>query len=283
MAVATDRPLSKWRNFAAWSAVGGLVFVVTVAVSSWLGHGDALDELLRSGSVDPKAALALLLTMLVLGISSRNTPLGWRSFRNFVLLSAAAGTVAALVLTGFRPLADAGAFGAMNASRWTAAAVGLVLMFLAALISLLPSAARRGWTRLDAEQIETLGERSHLLFLSWITIAAMGVMLILLGLAGPGSVLPAEAALAGALLLAAVVTALSFFVWRLMDELDRTLSYETGNMAFYLILFFGGGWAMLAHLGFVAAAAPLDWLTMFTVIIFVASFIAAGWRKLLTL
>jgi len=39
---------------------------------------------------------------------------------------------------------------------------------------------------------------------------------------------------------------------------------------------------MLAHLGFVAAPAPLDWLTLFIVLLFVASVVAAGRRKLLT-
>ncbi|MGK6319900.1 hypothetical protein [Sphingomonas sp. DT-204] len=39
---------------------------------------------------------------------------------------------------------------------------------------------------------------------------------------------------------------------------------------------------MLAHLGFVAAPAPLDWLTMIFMQMFVATFIAAGRRQLLT-
>jgi len=60
------------------------------------------------------------------------------------------------------------------------------------------------------------------------------------------------------------------------------LSYETGNMAFYLTLVVGGGWALLAHLRFVAAAAPLDWLTMLTAVSFVAGVITAGRRKLLS-
>jgi hypothetical protein len=85
-----------------------------------------------------------------------------------------------------------------------------------------------------------------------------------------------------ALVLIAVLTALGIAAWRLSDELGRTLSREAGNMAFYLILLLGGGWAMLAHLGVVAAPAPLDWLTLFAVLLFVASFIAVGRRKLLT-
>jgi hypothetical protein len=39
---------------------------------------------------------------------------------------------------------------------------------------------------------------------------------------------------------------------------------------------------MLAHLGFMAGPAPIDRLTLFTLLLFVASFIAAGGRKLLT-
>jgi len=68
---------------------------------------------------------------------------------------------------------------------------------------------------------------------------------------------------------------------RLSDQLARALSRETGSIAFHLILAAGGGWAMLAHLGFVPAPAALDWLTMFVLLMFVAAFIAAGRRNLL--
>ena len=59
------------------------------------------------------------------------------------------------------------------------------------------------------------------------------------------------------------------------------MSRETGNAAFYLIVVIGGGWAILAHLGFVPAPAPLDWLTMITLTMFAASFIVVGRRGLL--
>ena len=109
----------------------------------------------------------------------------------------------------------------------------------------------------------------------------VGLLLIVLMLARPAGVLSPAAAVVGALVLIAVLTVLGIAVWRLMDELDRTLSHEAGNMAFYLILALGGGWAMLAQLGFVAGPAPLDWLTLFTVLMFVASFVAVGRRRLL--
>lgn len=281
MADAMEKPMSRWRNSASWSAAGGLFMLLFIAVTSWLQDGDPV-AFFRSAMMTSKAALALLFAMAVLGLSSRNIAFGWRSFGRFLALGTAASATAVLAVSGLRPLIDAGTFGAMDASQWAAVGLGLALLFFAIVICVNLATARSSWTLLDAEQAETLVERRQLLVLSWITMAAMGLMLILLGLAGPGSVLPPEAALAGALALCAVVILLSFAVWRLMDELDRTLSYESGTMAFYLILLFGGGWAMLAHLRFVAPAEPLDWLTMFTVLMFAGSFIAAGRRKLLS-
>lgn len=64
--------------------------------------------------------------------------------------------------------------------------------------------------------------------------------------------------------------------------MDRTLSHETGSLAFYLVLGLGGGWALLAHLGFAAAPAALDWLTLFIVLLFAASVIAVARRNLFT-
>jgi hypothetical protein len=276
MAMANEVPLPKWRNFAAWSATGGLVVVVAVILTSWL-DGDPLGGLLESAT-DPRVALALLFSMAVVGMSSRNTRFGWRSFRNFALLSAATGGIAVLAISGLR----AGAFGTMGVSEWIAAGAGLVLVFFPAFLSLVMLAARRGWNLVEPDQVELLRERGRLNLLSVTAIAALGLVLIVLALAAPGSVLAPAAALAAVLVLLAAAAALSIACWRQMDELDRTLSYEAGTMAFYLILLLGGGWAALAHLGFVPAAAPLDWLTMLVVVSFPASFIALGRRSLLT-
>ena len=112
-------------------------------------------------------------------------------------------------------------------------------------------------------------------------MAACGLLLVGLSLAGPGGALSAAVALAGALIRVVVLTVLGVATWRLSDELVHTLSDETGNMAFYLILVLAGEWAVLAHVGLVAALAPLGWPTMFVVLLIVGSFIAIGRRKLL--
>ena len=160
---------------------------------------------------------------------------------------------------------------------------GASLIVLAVLGSLATASTRTNLNLIDDEAAaEEMRERGRLFFCSFTWMAACGLLLIGLSLSGPGGLLSPAAAVAGASILIAILTALGVAAWKMSDELGRTLSRESGNMAFYLILVFGGGWAILAHLGLVAAPAPLDWLTLFTILMFAASFIALGRRKLLT-
>ena len=205
--------------------------------------------------------------MALTGFSSRKRPVSVRNFRNFVLRDGAAIGTCLFFFWGLNALDRAGVLGAMGVSEWVAAVTGSVLIFFAVLGTLAMASAHTGADLIDDEvAAEEMRERGRLFLYSFIWMAALGLLLIVLSLAGPGGVLSPAAALAGALVLIAVLTVLGFATWRLSDELMRTLSHEAGNMAFYLILVLGGGWAMLAHLGFVAAPAPLDWLTMFTVL-----------------
>ncbi len=279
--------MPNWRNFAAWGAVGAIGYILVVCGGVSLlqedGVGALLRELPRSKQLAATLGLGLIFSMALTGFSSRKRPISLRSLRNFVIRDAAAILLFLLFVWGFRALAVAGVLGAMGASEWVAAVTGSVLIFFAVLGTLATASAHTGADIIDDEvAAEEMRERGRLLIYSFVWMAACGLLLIGLSLAGPGGVLPPAAALAGALVLIAILTVLGIATWRLSDELGRTLSYETGNMTFYLILVLGGGWAILAHLGFVAAPAPLDWLTMFIVLMFVASFIAMGRRKLLT-
>ncbi len=281
--MANDQSAPNWRNFAGWSAMGaaGYVFAVWGGIS--LLHKDGVGAVLRSSEAIGILGLCLIFSMALVGFSSRKRPISLRNLRNFVIRDAAAIITCLLIVGGFSALARAGALAAMGASAWVAAVTGSVLILVAVLGLLATASAHTGADLIDDEvAAEEMRERGRLHLYSFIWMAACGLFLIGLSLAGPGGVLPPTAALAGALVLISVLSGLGIAVWRLSDELGRTLSHEAGNMAFYLILVFGGGWAMLAHLGFVAAPSPLEWLTMFTVLMFVASFIAAGRRKLLT-
>ena len=283
MATANDKPMPVWRNFAAWSAVGGVFYIVVLWGAAVLVHGDGMSAILRSKPLTAVLGLSLICSTAVVGFTSRKRPISLRKLRNFLIQNAAAIIACLLLIWGFSALARAGALGAMGPSQWVAAVTGSFLVFFASLGTFTVGSAHTGADLIDDEvAAEEMRERGRLFVYSFVWMAACGLLLIGLSLAGPGGVLSPAAAFAGALVLIAVLVALGIAAWRLSDELGRTLSREAGNVAFYLILLLGGGWAMLAHLGVVAGPAPLDWLTLFIVLLYVASFIAVGRRKLLT-
>jgi hypothetical protein len=281
MAMTIEKPTSKWRNFAIWSAVGAVYYVLIVSGISLLLNGEGPIAIARS-EVAAVVGGALIFSAASVGFSMRNSPINPRRVRNFLISSCVALAVFLLGAWSFSQLVDPGIRDALEVSEWVAAMLGFLLIFFALMGSLALASVRSGADFIENEEAaEQLRERGrlHLYSLAWML--ACGLSLIGLSLAGSGSLLSPAPALAGVLLLIAVAIALSVAVWQIMDELDRTLSQEAGNIAFYLILLAGGGWAMLAHLGFVPGPAPLDWLTMFTVTMFAAAIIAAGRRKLL--
>jgi hypothetical protein len=248
-----------------------------------LVYGDVAGVVLRSTQAAALLGLGLLVSMATTGLTGRKRPLTFRNLRNFMIRYTAAMVVSLLFAGGFIAAHRAGVLGGMGISEWVAAVTGSALVVLAIVGTLATASVHTRADLIDDEgTAEEMRERTRLLLLSFVWTAAYGLLLIGLGLAGPGGVLSPAVAIAAALALIAVLTVLGIAAWRLSDELGRTLSNETGNIAFYLILVLGSFWAMLAHLGFLAAPAPLDWVTLFTVLMFVASFIAIGRRNLLT-
>jgi hypothetical protein len=283
IAMANDKSLPAWRNFAAWSVAGALCYILAASGASALLHEGGVGTMFRSREVVGILGLGLLFSMAVVGLSSRKRPFNLRTIRNFAASSAVAVLACVLLLLGFDALARAGALETMGVSEWVAAIMGSTLIVFASLGVLAVASAQGGAGFIDdAAAADDMRERGRLFLYSFVWMIACGLLLIVLALAGPEGILSPATVLAGALVLIAVATLLSIAVWRLLDELGRTLSHEAGNMAFYLIILLGGGWAMLAHLGFVAGPAPLDWLSLFVALMFVASFIAAGRRQLLT-
>lgn len=279
--MANDNPMPTWHNFAAWSAAGAIVYILVVWAAISLLHQDPMDAILRPTQVTAELGVALIFSMAVAGFSNRKRPVGLRTLRNFLVQNLAAITAFLLVIWGFSALARTEAIGA---SGWVAAVTGATLIVLACLGAFFTASAQTGAGLIDDEAAaEDMRDRGRLFLYSFAWTAACGLLLIMLSLSGREGVLSPTIALAGALVLVAVLIVLTIAAWRLSDELGRTLSHETGNMAFYLIWVVGSGWAMLAHLGFVAAPEPLDWVTLFTVLLFAASFIVLGRRKMLTL
>ncbi|MCW3846977.1 hypothetical protein OF829_06975 [Sphingomonas sp. LB-2] len=287
MAIAKDMPGPAWRNVAAWSGVGAVVYFLILWAGALIVNGEGVVGIFRAmlGSQRLAATLggSLVLAVAVTGFSSRKRPLNLRTLRNFMIHNVMAITAFLLAIWGFTRLNGAGALGAMGSSTWAAFVTGVTLIVIACMGTLALASVH---TRADLVEDEAVAEEMHdrgrLFLCSFTWIAACGLLLIVLGLAGPGRLVSPQAALMGAVALIAILAVLGIVSWRLSDELGRTLSYETGNMAFYLIWVLGSGWAILAHLGFVAAPAPLDWLTLFVILLFAASFIVLGRRRLLT-
>jgi hypothetical protein len=283
MTMANDETTPMWRNFAAWSAVGAIFYSVVLWGATVLVHSDGMGAILRSKQLAAVLGLSLLFSTAAVGFTSRNRPLSLRTLRNFLIQNVAAIVACLLLFWGLQrvgPRRCSGRDGCLGLGRRGDGLVPGLLRVPRHLYRGERSYGRRSHRRRGGRRGSARARAAVRVQLR--LDGCLRLLLIGLSLAGPGGVLSPAAALAGALVLIAVLTALGIATWRLSDELGRTLSREAGNMALYLILLLGGGWAMLAHLGLVAAPAPLAWLTLFIVLLFVASVIAVGRRKLLT-
>jgi hypothetical protein len=134
---------------------------------------------------------------------------------------------------------------------------------------------------LNFEDIDEAREERRVVLYSAVGMGAFGMALVLLAFSGPGGALRPGPVLAGVAALFALACWLSLVVWRLMDELMRGLSQQTAGATFYLLTLLGGGWALLAHLGFAKGPAPLDWLTMIAGLMLVATAIVTARSGLL--
>lgn len=279
--MTSDERMPTWRNALIWAAVSFPVYLVYALVVSAFLQGGLRGPAFQPGfdaGATAVVALSLVVGSAVSGLSQRKVRFGARAFRNFTVLSTLAIGVFLLVRW---VLADAISLQAIGTSATVALIVGVVLLVMALVGLLCTASAHARLGLVPAEQAELLVERGRVLPMSLVVVAAMGLVLVVLSLAGPGGPLAPSVALAGVAVLLAIEVGLSLAVWPRLDELSQTLSRESGNAAYYLIVTFGGGWAVLAQLRLVPAPAPLDWLTMFTVIAIAASMIAAGRRGML--
>lgn len=281
MAIASGK--TDWRNVVAWSAVGAGFCILAMWGAVWLIRGGAPDAILAAmlGSTASAVTLALTLAVSVatFGYSFRKRPFTLRTLRNSAISQLAMIAPLGLLGWGLVSLAKA---DMLTGSAWAAALTGAVVIAICCLGSLtVASVHTRTELVEDPGAAEDMRERTRLLLYSFAAMIACGLTLIVLALAGPAGAIAPATALIATLALVAVQAVLGVACWRLMDELDRTLSKECGNLTFYLIALIGGGWAMLGHLGFAIAPAPLDWLTLLTILMFAASFIVMGRRKLL--
>lgn len=199
-----------------------------------------------------------------------------------LLIPALIGGVAGFAASaGMMNFLDSQAVGGLSESATIAALVGLVYALIGLGLAIGVASPQLGARFLNVEDADELREQKWMLGLSGVAMFLWGVSLIGLALAAPDGPVPNLVALvigAGGLVAGSL---LSVGVHRACDELMRAINLEAGSLSFGLVLLVAGPWAMLAHLGYAAAPAPLDLLSLFYVLVLAASFITVGRRGML--
>lgn len=201
--------------------------------------------------------------------------------RKTVLSLVFGGLVGFLGATGVIALVEAGSFGTPDASQVIALLVALIYLLTGLMAALGVAAPRMGAKFLNVEDEDELLEQKQVLAASGWGMVALGLMLALIALGGPGGVLDSHVALVGAVLLGAIGTWLSMRSVKLADELMRATMNEAAATAYYFVFVVIGGWAMVSYLGYVPVPSMLDLLTLFWALVLVAAFWAAGRRGML--
>lgn len=197
-----------------------------------------------------------------------------------LLIGGVAGFLGAL---GISALIDSGALGALGLSREIALLIAMVYLITGVAVGFGLVNPKLGSKFLNVEDADELREQRVMLGYSTVGIIALGGALAIAALAAPTGPVPAGIALAAIIVLFAVCWFATKRQMRHMDELMQSVSLATGSMAFYLMLLIGGGWALLAHLGYVGGPEALDWLSMFAALLLLAAFIVCGKRGMLTM
>lgn len=199
----------------------------------------------------------------------------------FVLgLGGASGFVGAMLVI---QLFESGSLPDLGASVEIAALAGLVYLLTAIAVVIGVVSPKAGASFLNVEDAEELREQRGMLAYSVIGMGGAGIALIVVALAGTEGVIEPTVALGIYIALSVIAVWVSLKSWKLQDELMRAVGNETAALSYYLLLGVGGTWALLAHLGYIAAPKPLDWLTMFWALLLLAAFIVIGRRGMMAM
>lgn len=202
--------------------------------------------------------------------------------RNKLIFAVALGMAAGFLgATAFMEFAETDIMGTLDASREIAGLVAVIYIATGLSVGVGLVAPKAGARFLNVEDADELREQRKMLGYSFVAMLALGALMLVAVFAAPMGPIPPATAIAAIAGLVGLTIWMGMAQRRHIDELMRELSREATTLAFYLTVLIGGGWAMLAHTGFVDGPAPLDWLTLFAGTILAASFICAGRRGML--
>ena len=156
---------------------------------------------------------------------------------------------------------------------------GLSYVLIGLIVGLGLASPRAGAKFLNVEDADEIREERPKLWISALCCILIGAFLLVLAMAG--ALIDGQTAL----ILAAACFAASLLIGGLSakryDELTRQLSLEASAWTFYAILLLAGGWAALAHLGYVGWISPLAFVAAIPLLLLVTIFVIAGKRGLL--
>ncbi|MFN4241338.1 MAG: hypothetical protein ACK4E5_11940 [Erythrobacter cryptus] len=208
-------------------------------------------------------------------------PISW--LRKLVipgLAGAVAGFAASYVL--FSTI-DGPLVGGLGTSETIAAVVGMLYGLIALAVLFGALNPQMGARFLNVEDADELREQRRAFILSGVAMALWGAALLALALAAPDGPVPQQVALVIGIVGLAGGVVVAIRLNPLLDELMRAVNLETGALTYHLVLLLVGGWALLAHLGYVAGPQPIDLLSSFYVLVLLASFVVVGKRGMIRL
>ena len=160
-----------------------------------------------------------------------------------------------------------------------AAACGIVYLLIGLMVALGVAAPKTGAHFLNVEDAEELREERPKLRTSALATILIGVFVLVLAMAGGAISNEIALAIAALCLLAVVVVTVAGV--KQYDELTWQLTREASAYGFYATLVLFGGWAALAHLGYVAWISPLAFVALIIILQLLTAFIAVGKRGML--
>lgn len=160
--------------------------------------------------------------------------------------------------------------------------VAVIYIFIATIVLAGSASPSIGSKILNVEDADEVREMQSQFVTSGIAMLLWGFALLALALAEPVGPLAAPMALTIGAAGLLIGTWFAIKAYRESDELMLAMNLEAGAITYGLVLVTLGGWAMLAHVGYVSAPAPLDILSACYALVMVASFIAIGRRGLIT-
>ena len=169
-------------------------------------------------------------------------------------------------------------------SRLAAAAMGIIYALMGLFVGFGALAPRAGAKFLNVEDAdEILAERKSI-GPGAVGCLLVGLMLMALALTPgggqPGALSP-DVAMAIAAICVTGLIATSFWIRGRIDEFNRQMGIESSALAMHAAILLFGGWAVLAHAGYVQWIAPLGLLAGFALLELGAIFWVVGKRGML--